>query len=135
MCWQSAERERIMILLTIGSVILLITGILLANYSNGDGFLFPVSFIVSILSGGALLFILIGWPANYFTNLDGIQQYYATQQTIEQARVKGIDSIERAALTQKVIETNQWLASTQYWNKTIFDRAVPDEIETLKPLK
>ncbi len=92
-------------------------------------------FLISIISGVALVIALIVLPVNFNSIKSDINQYNIIKQTILESRTENISDIERAALTTKIIETNQWLVNTQYWNETIFDIYIPDEIMKLKPLK
>jgi hypothetical protein len=86
--------------------------------------------------GGVALFIqLMCWPAYYYNDISSIQQYHAAKQTIAQARTTNTSELERAALTTKIIEVNSWLANAKYWNDSIFDIYIPDEVEELEPLK
>ncbi len=91
--------------------------------------------ILSLLCGLALFILIILWVVFYASNTSDIQKYYATKQTVEASRSKDIDLVERAALTQSIIEVNSWLSEIQYWNETIFDQAIPDEVMKLKPIK
>ncbi len=91
--------------------------------------------VLALACGIFLLVALIAGPMNYYSTLSEINQYHATKATIDSARGRDVDSIEQAALIQKIIETNKWLADAQYWNKTMFDVFIPDEVMRLKPLK
>ena len=120
-----------MLILAIIMTVLLIAGIIVHNKTCAE-----MTGALMVATGGMVLAIIILiWPASYYTTKSEIQEYYSTKQTIEDARTKNIDSIERAALTQKIIDTNNWLATQKFWNKTIFDDVIPDEIEQLEPLK
>lgn len=72
---------------------------------------------------------------NSYTVKGEIAEYYAVKATITNSRTTDIAEIERAALTQKIIETNKWLAKIQYDNNTIWDIFIPDEVNNLEPLK
>jgi hypothetical protein len=120
-----------MILIMIGLVILIGIGIKLGTTYDYEGF----GVGIAVLSGVVLFVALLFLPANYFREVSNINDYYAVKSTIEESRKNDISEIERAALTTKIIETNEWLANVQYWNKTIFDIYVPNEVMNLKPLK
>ena len=62
-----------------------------------------------------------------------IAEYYSVRDSIAISR--NSNDIERAALIQKIIDTNKWLASNQYYNKHGFDIFIPDEIDKLEPLR
>jgi len=91
--------------------------------------------LISVISGFIILMAFIFTPINYYSTISGINQYNSMKNTIEITRNQNISEIERAALTTKIIETNQWLIDVQYWNNTIFDYCIPDEIMQLEPLK
>ena len=117
----------VLLLLFVG----LIGGIYLAEKTYCD----LSGFILSVVCGVCLFFALILLPTNYYEGKGDIQEYYALEQTINNARSNGANDIERAALTSKIAETNMWLASTQYWNNTIFDIYIPDDVMELKVLQ
>lgn len=91
--------------------------------------------ITSIITGMVLFVALIMLPISYYNDMSKIKQYNSAEATIQEARTKNISDIERAALTTKIIDENQWLANEQYWNKTIFDLYIPNEVMKLQPLK
>ena len=63
-----------------------------------------------------------------------IIRYNVLKETVEEARKNG-DKIERAAVMRDIITNNKVLGSYKYWNKTIFDIFIPDEINDLEMLK
>lgn len=91
--------------------------------------------IIAVIAGTILVILLIIWPVNYYSTKAEIKEYYQEKQTIQDARGRKIDSIENAALTQKIWDTNDWLANNKYWRKTIFKDMIPKEIDNLEPLK
>lgn len=112
---------------------LALLGLTILGYKRLDG-----SFgwcLISAASGVFLFFALVMWPVSYYGTKSGIVQYHALVETIEQSRQSEISDIERAALTIKIFEANMQIASCQYWNKTIFDIYIPDEVMELKMLK
>jgi len=84
----------------------------------------------SIVLFGVLIILLI----NSFVVKAEITKFEATRQAIIVSR-KTEDDFERAAIQHKIIERNEWLAGMVYWNQTIFDIFIPDEVMQLKPLK
>ena len=110
----------------------MVGGIVLADRSyKWDG----TGFALAMISGTVLLFLIVIWPCNYYGNISCIEAFKATQATLEISRYDDIEPLERAALQQKVIEENQWLARVKYWNNTIFDPMYPDAIQELQPLR
>lgn len=121
-----------MIFIFIALTVLLIIGIMLSRSYRYDECL---GFMLVTMSSMILIISLIILPLNYYGTKSEIVQYYITKATIDQAREQSISDIERAALTTKIVEINQWLAGVKYWNETIFDIYIPDEIMGLEPLK
>lgn len=112
----------LLVLISLGSVL----------YSRDFDVLGPcISFICLTI----LLFVAILWPLNYYTEMENIQRYHAIKATIENSRLVENTEFERVQLTQQILEVNTWIESSKYWNNTIFDRAIPDEIENLEYLK
>jgi hypothetical protein len=82
-----------------------------------------------------LILFLLFWPLAYISSKDSFITYQSTKTVIEKARKSNISEVERAALTNKIIEINSEIASAKYWNKTIFDCLIYDEFADLEPLK
>jgi amino acid transporter len=114
----------ILIILSIGSIYW---------YSKDEwnGFALTLSFVFST----ATIIALILLPILYYDGKAEIKRYYALKQTIEDSRKNELSDIERAALTKKIVEYNADLASVKYWNDTIFDIYIPDELAKLDYLK
>jgi hypothetical protein len=90
-----------------------------------------LSFLFSLVTIIALIIL----PISYYDGKAEIKRYYALKQTIEDSRKNGISDVERAALTKKIAEYNADLANVKYWNDTIFDIYIPDELAELDYLK
>jgi hypothetical protein len=101
-----------------------------------EGEYFPDSMFPTMLCFMLALLVLICLILSPYTVRQEIAEYYAVKQSIENARAADIGDIERAALTQKIIDTNKWLAKTKYANsKLLLDDFIPDEVENLEPLR
>jgi hypothetical protein len=100
--------------------------------SKNDMFIW---FLAEIISGLALIVFLIILPLNRIDHYDQIQKYNAIKMTIEESRKENVSDIERAALINKIADVNKDIASTRYWNDTIFDIYIPDEAAKLEYLK
>ena len=81
-----------------------------------------------------LLVGLISLPISRMDTSAKIAEYKSVELTLEQAR-KDDNQMENVALQHKIIDSNKWLASQQYYNGTLFDIWIPDEILKLKPIK
>lgn len=85
----------------------------------------------SMMSLSLILILVI----NHGSANSTISQYNAIKETIEETRENETSSIERATLTQNIIEVNQEIASYRYWNETIFHLFIPDKLAELEYLK
>lgn len=94
-----------------------------------------LSFIITGLAGFMLFFAIIFIPIEHYSANADIQKYYSLKQTIIEARQRGTEPIERAALTQKIAENNTLFAAYKYWNKTVFNDYIPDEVDMIEPLR
>ena len=89
----------------------------------------------SVITGGACLLIgLILVPVNRMDVNSEIHKIEAMQKTLDEAR-KSNARLENITIQNKVAELNQELASTKYYNKTIFDLWIPDRVEDVSPIK
>lgn len=112
---------------------ILLIGIVLERKSRNFG---GYGFVVSLISGGVLVvFLGLLVPLVHFENKVEIRGYYAFVETISNARLDEMNEIERANLTPKIAEWNEWIAKRQYENNTILDWTVPDEVMKLESIK
>lgn len=88
-----------------------------------------------LLSSIATVILTIILAISHGTANSTIVQYNTIKETIEASRQEDTSDFERAALTQKIMEVNQEIASYKYWNGTIFHLMVPDRLTELEPLK
>lgn len=90
-----------------------------------------------IISSTLLVILVISmilWPISYMVELNNIEEFKAVEKTLPIIR-DTTSEFENFRLNEEIIEQNKWLATAQYWNKTIFDTWIPDEVDNLKPLK
>jgi hypothetical protein len=111
-------------------VILIITGELILRYTEHEA----TGGITVCVFGFILAVTLIMLPIIHYQKTGQIKRCLIVRQTIETAR-EDSSEIEKAALQHKIIETNAWIAEHRYWNNTIFDIFIPDEIEDLEYLR
>jgi hypothetical protein len=83
---------------------------------------------------GILIMALIALPLVRMGAYSGIAEFEETRATYERARSAGV-GIESAAIQTDIAKANRWLASAQYWNGTIFDHFIPDEVMNLEPIR
>lgn len=117
-------------IILIVAVILTGLGILILRH---DEFSF-VGILLSVCGGFVLLLFLVFIFLNPLTVKGEIREFESIRQTIAVARETG-NELEKAAIQHKIIDNNEWLAGVVYWNETIFDIFIPDEVMQLKPLK
>ena len=113
-------------------IALFLVGAFCNKYSRGD-----TGIALMIVSGMLFVIASITIPANYYGTKAEIEQFKSTQATYETAR-KNINSstiAEVAAIQIDIAKQNRWLVGSQYWNNTIFDKWIPDEVIHLKPIK
>ena len=111
-------------------LMIIFIGFLLAHTDAED-------FAVGVVFLGLFFFVisLVAWCGVYYGDQSGIQQFNSVKVSLQNARLKG-NVLENAALQQKVIEQNEWLAGEKYYKEnTIFGQFMPDAIEQLKPLE
>jgi len=90
--------------------------------------------IGGICCGIMLLAGVICIPVGYMEVMGEIAEFRSVQSTLGASRASGSES-ERYAVLMKVADSNKWLASQKYYNSTIFDIWIPDEIEALEPIQ
>ena len=92
-----------------------------------------VGFFAALVGGACLLMGLVGVPLERMETHAEIAMFHALGATATAAL--GVEALEMAAYQMKVAEANQWLASTQYWNGTLFDLWIPDVVDDLEPIR
>lgn len=115
-------------LLTIGSLL----GLRKSNMSDWKEIFF---FFSTGIFGISLFTSLIILVINHAEAGAQLAHYHELVTTIEESRNNNTSEIERAAIMTEIIETNTYIAEQGYWNNTIFDIFIPDEIAELKPIK
>jgi len=90
--------------------------------------------MAAIVGGVGLFTALIFLPLSRMSTESHIAQFKAISSTIQGARSRG-ESIENAAIQIKVSGANEWLASAKYWNGTVFDVWIVDEVESLDEIQ
>ena len=120
-----------MVWILIGLAVLTIIGII--GEVNNSWSVWGV--VLSSTCGVILVLVLICLPCSIMNEKTHIARYHSVKATIASARANETNDIERAALTTRIIKVNEWLVSVQYWNDTIWDIYIPDEVMELEPLK
>lgn len=118
-----------MIILIIATI-MVHAGIIIA-WMMDDGI---IGIPVATIGGIILIISLITIPITHYQVHGEIHSFEATKSTVDRARATG-RKIEDAAMQLKIIEQNQRLASTQYYNGTIWDIWIPDAIDELNPIE
>ena len=114
----------------------MLAGLMVAGLYLAEGHKYDIlGAVMATVCGMVLVGALFVMPVQYYVEVSNIQTYHATKVTVESSREQDAAYIERAALTQKIIDVNAWLGRVQYWNQTIFDPYIPDEVMELEPLK
>lgn len=116
-------------------IFLVLVFLFVAGLYLGNKYPYSLWSVVSLAVGAILAILLIMLPICYYSDLAWIEKYHAFKVTVEEARKSNISEIERAAILQDIAEWNQDIANVKYWNKTIFDIYIPDEVESLEMLE
>jgi hypothetical protein len=71
---------------------------------------------------GLIVIYLASLPCSYYYNKEKIEEFISVREGGN-------------VTNSKRMEYNEWLGSAQYWNNTIFDFYIPDEVMRLYPLE
>lgn len=115
-------------------VCLLVVGVILFNQSGHSSPFEILGGVLIVISTPILAVALITLPTNFYTVKSQIEQFKITEITYKNARLNNI-LMENAAIQIDVATQNRWLVGQQYWNGTIFDIWIPNEIMDLKLLR
>ena len=101
---------------------------------NKDGYGFGV---VGFFLGVIFLVVCMDMIGDRISTLAKIQEFKATAETVKIARDNpDISTFELAAVQQKVIDSNRWLASKQWYRQNpFFSWFVPKSVMSLKPIR
>lgn len=88
--------------------------------------------MLTFFSSTILISVLIALPLSRMVDKSFIQEYAAIKDTINSNNFTALD---RAALTQKVIDINRDIVSKKYYNSTVFDIFIVDEAANLETIK
>lgn len=91
--------------------------------------------LLSLMFGGVLLITLIFIPIERMEIQSEIEQFESVQKTAERMRENDQRILESASFQSRVADENKWLAEMQYWNDTVMDIWVPDEVDYLEPIE
>ena len=111
------------------AVIVVLVGVVLYQYDRVES-----GTVFIIIGGFVLVLVLIFVFLNPLFVKGEIREFETIRRTVAVARETG-NELEKAAIQHKIIDGNQWLAGLVYWNETVFDIFIPDEVMQLKPLK
>ncbi|KKN62413.1 hypothetical protein LCGC14_0512100 [marine sediment metagenome] len=117
--------------LIIASIIILIIGIIITVKKPESEDIGIVCIVIGAIITSAIVLTFLG---SYYGCKSEILAFEETRLTYERARTNN-ENIEIAAIQLDIAEQNRWLRTQQYWNETIFDIAIPDEIMQLEVIK
>ena len=120
----------ILIVLTL----LLVAGILVVNFGGYSEIAEFGGGALVVAAGVVLLALLVLLPFKHMEVESKIQEVYAVQDTAKNFRNSG-ETWESASFQREVAEVNKWIASAQYYNDSVFDIWIPDEVEDLEPVE
>lgn len=115
-------------------LIVTVSGFMALHWFEDCSPLHFVGFMASIFGATCLFIALIVLPISRMGTHSQIAKFNAIDSTVQAARMRG-ESIENAAMQLKVAEANQWMASSKYWNRTVFDIWIHDDVSELRAIK
>lgn len=118
-----------------GLIAISVVGYFIAIYAEAYGGMELLGQFMAYGGVACLTIALIIWPLNYSGTEAEVERYHALKQSLENARSAEASELERAAITQQIVEYNKDLASVKYWNETIFDVFISDDLAELEPIK
>lgn len=114
-------------------VLLILIGIVIFRSSNristtgiGEGLIF--------FGGITLAISLIIIPMHHMSTHSQIVKFNSLEDTIENARNNEM-YFETVSMQRRIAKKNEWLSTQKYWNDSVFDIWIPDEVEKLEPLE
>ena len=97
-------------------------------YTFAGTFVFITSLVILCI---ALIFL----PVSRFEERANIETYHSFIETLNNTNINRLEDVEKALMRDKILEINSWLARSKYYNDTILDWYIPDEILKLEPIK
>jgi hypothetical protein len=90
--------------------------------------------IGGVLSSLLLFIAIISLPIYRMATHEKIIRFESVRTSFEESRSRP-DNVERYTRIDQIVNYNAWLAGAQYYNKTVFDIWIPDDIENIKSIK
>ena len=111
--------------------IILITLIILSYLLHYHTVMKGTGELMMVISISILVVAVLLWPLFYMSIESEIDGFESVRMTVNKSR-NNISPIETAAIQLKIAEMNEWLVKIQYWNETIFELYIPDEVNNLE---
>ena len=89
--------------------------------------------LLAIAAGSLFLVSVLACPISQLGVKSKMKAFESVKATLSVARET--QTLENVALQLEVIKSNKWLASTKYWNTTVFEIFIPDEIDKVNTIK
>lgn len=120
---------------TVISILVLVAGLVWFAFRSWEGE--PGPCITTIIGAFATFIVVIVLIFHPITTMAEIEQFNSVKGSLERARMNDqISEFELAAIQQKVIDQNKWLAASQYWAEhPLTSWFWPKEIVTLGLIK
>lgn len=115
-------------IIVIAFVVLLVIGTCLLKWGSWDWEM--AGGLAAIVGGIGVLFSVFTIPLNRM----GWESTFVEVEAIRASRASD-DPLEGAAWRMKAAEVNAHLASGRYYNGTVFDIWIPDQIESVEPIQ
>jgi len=124
----------VIVMLIFGMLFLLLVLCIIIGSISDSQDVQDVWFVITLVVTICIIGGVIAIPLKHMEYKSNINKFISVQSTLDTARLNG-DTINDATLQLSIVDSNKWLASAQYYNNTVFDIWIPDEVMELKPIK
>jgi len=101
---------------TVISILVLVAGLIWWGFRSWEEKAGPI--VTTIIGGFATLIVVLAVIFHPISTGAEIEQFNSVKETLESAKMNTeISEFELAAIQQKVIDQNKWLANAHYWAK------------------
>lgn len=112
-----------------------LSGLILIGLEFYNEYYISIAGLTLYVSVFILCLSLIILPITRFTVKANIQGYHSLVETLNNVNTDELEDVEKALIRENVIQVNTWLNRVKYFNNTIFDWFIPDEVLDLEPIK
>ena len=112
-----------------------LSGLILIGLEFYNEYYISIAGLTLYVSVFILCLSLIILPITRFYVKANIQGYHSLVETLNNVNTDELEDVEKALIRENVIQVNTGLNRVKYFNNTIFDWFIPDEVLDLEPIK